>query len=142
MRRAIRLLALGAGLAAASACGESTGLPPSPIGSYSLRSVNDAPLPFVVSSDDAGRGEIIGGTLALNPDGTFRQTFVSRLTPPSGAASTAEGVNWEGAYAANGKSITMTLHVVPNVAPIVASYDGSTIRFTDGARGRTYVWAR
>lgn len=65
--------------AAAAACGDSTG-PSTPIGAFTLESVDGRPMPVVLATSANYRLELREGGLTLTEAGTFTGAFVTRQT--------------------------------------------------------------
>lgn len=70
MRRYLTLIAV-LFLSVLSACSDSTGPSGSIAGSYTLRTINGAPLPYVEYEEPGYREELTAETLQLNESGTF-----------------------------------------------------------------------
>ena len=73
---AVVLIASGVG---AAACGDTTG-PTTPIGHYTLASVNGVNVPSTMFEDGAYKLEVTGGTLEMEADSTYVAAIVSLET--------------------------------------------------------------
>jgi hypothetical protein len=81
MRRFIPIL-VGVLALAATACGggDSSTAPTSVAGTYTLQSVNNAPLPFTTNQDATYKAEILSWVVTLNDNNTFSHVFKGRST--------------------------------------------------------------
>jgi hypothetical protein len=100
-----RRLVLGALLVLLAACGDSTG-PETIVGTYSLRTVNGAGLPYVIAQAGADKDELIDDAFTLNEGGTWTESGHLRSTR-SGVVTT-QSVVASGTYTRTGTAITLT----------------------------------
>jgi hypothetical protein len=71
----MRLLCSAALLVLIAGCDDSPASPPTIDGSYPLRTYRDLPLPAVVSEDASHSVQITAGTITLNGDLTFTDSY-------------------------------------------------------------------
>jgi len=90
MRSIIRAAVSVGALATLMACGgdAGTGVRASVSGTYSLSTINGAPLPFTENSSGAVV-KVTAGQLVAQSDGAFSETLTRTTTPPGGATTTA-----------------------------------------------------
>lgn len=105
--------AAGLGLAFAMACGgadsPTTPTPTSITGTYTLRTVNGSPLPFVVPDGGAAKIEIVDGTLTVNDGGGWTESGHLRSTLNGKATASASSfVGGAGFYTLSGTAITLS----------------------------------
>ncbi len=105
MRRLIPVL-LGTLALTATACGgsDSTG-PASIAGTYTLQSVNSAPLPFTTSEDATYKAEILSWVVTLNDNNSFSHVFRGRST--DNGQPTENTVTGAGTYTVSGSTVDM-----------------------------------
>jgi len=78
-------LTLAAGM---TACSDSTGPEPTPVGTWTLVSISGSPLPFVLIQVGLDKLEVTAGRITINQDGTCSFSLTLRSTE-SGNVTTA-----------------------------------------------------
>lgn len=132
MRKLIPIL-FGALALAVTACGggDSTA-PPSVAGTYTLQSVNNAPLPFTTSEDATYKAEILSWVVTLNNDNTFSHVFRGRST--DNGQTTVNTITSSGTYTSSGATVDMFDN--SDNSHLQASVSGSTMTIViDGPVG-------
>lgn len=128
--RTLAAVALGAALLVG--CDDSTG-PGSIAGTYQLQSVNDDPVPSILSQvGTTYRLEATGGAVTLRSDGTYTATFSLR-EDDNGTITTinqTEHGTWEGTAS------DLTLIDDSDGEFVLASVSGNTLTVDDG----TDIW--
>lgn len=105
--RKLFLSTLSAALAVTAACGGDSPTGPSSVaGTYSLATVNSAPLPYVYLNDASGKFEIVSDVYVISENGTYTNPTIVRSTV-SGTV-TADTLTSNGTYTRSGNSITLT----------------------------------
>lgn len=124
MRRLIPLI-----LAIAVACGSDSPTQPtnaSVAGTWTLTSVNGAPLPLVLSQAGADKDELTGDVVTATPTGTYTEVFTYRTTT-SGVVSTDSETD-NGTYTISGNSITLSSTVKGSFS---GTLNGNTFTLVD-----------
>ena len=123
MRRLVVLLTF----AAAVACGGDSSTSPSATvpGTYTLQSINGAPLPFIYFQSGADKGEIVADTLILNDGGTWSESGTDRQTQ-SGQVTT-QTITDGGTYTLSGNALTL---VSAQFGPTNAAVANGTLTLT------------
>jgi hypothetical protein len=80
MRRLIPALLAGLVLSATACGGGDSSGPASIAGTYTLQTVNNAPLPFTTSEDATYKAEILSWVVTLNDNNTYSHVFRGRST--------------------------------------------------------------
>lgn len=136
--RPISLLACLALSAVVAACSDSSG-PDSVAGTYTLRSVNQMPLPYLIANETSGgftfKVEVISGNIALKADNTF--TTVGTVRQTLGSTVSTDVTNETGTYTISGSALTLTL-ASGEVTP--ATLTGGTITLV--TQGVTLVFGK
>jgi hypothetical protein len=105
--RKLFLSTLSAALAVTTACGGDSSTGPSSVaGTYSLTTVNSAPLPYVFLNDASGKIEITSDVYVISDNGTYTNPTIIRSTI-SGEVTT-DTLTSNGTYTVSGNSITLT----------------------------------
>ncbi|MDQ6633272.1 MAG: hypothetical protein M3Z10_00770 [Gemmatimonadota bacterium] len=132
MRRALFLLAL----AALAACSGDSGTDPnaSIAGSYSLRTVNGSPLPYIVAQSGSNKYEITDDAISLNDAGTWSELWHDRTTT-NGQVTTSANTDG-GTYTRNGTAITLNS---TTSGAISGSVSGGTLTLTDQGVAAVYM---
>jgi hypothetical protein len=103
----LRRAFLFACLTLAAACGgDSTGPGASPVGSYSLRTLNGQIGPWTISQTATQRIEWLSSTVTLNGDGTYSEN--TQLRTQTSSSTTTSTVAALGTYIVNGNAVTTT----------------------------------
>lgn len=137
-----RYLSVAAGallLLAPIACGGDSGPigpEPSVAGTYTLRTVDGAPIPVTLSESGTYRLEVIGGRIVLDPEDTFATFTEFRET--RGTEVSIEPVTVVGSYVVNGSNISMTNAATGGV--VIANHAAGTLTLVDA--GLTIVYRR
>ena len=132
-----RLLVLALSLVAACG-GDSTTAPPVQeqiAGTWTLSTVNGAPLPFTIAQTGTNKIEILSDVFVVVSTGSFTQTTTVRSTI-NGVVST-QSVADAGTYTVNGTAIT--LHFNSDGSTGTASWSGNTMTTTDGGIALVYL---
>ncbi len=90
-----------------SACGGDSSTNPSAsiVGTYTLQSINGAPLPFIAQAA-APRIEVLSGQAVINVGGTYTASNVYRTTSGSTVSTTTD--NDAGTYTTSGTAVAFT----------------------------------
>jgi hypothetical protein len=120
-------------LLAVAACGGDAAAPVDTTpGSYTLVTINAAPMPAIVYDADDGQVEVTGGTMVLGTHGTYNETLNVRLLHADGrieSFSTSE----TGVYVRNGTALSFTI-------PANESHDALTYHGTLVGGTLTYTF--
>jgi hypothetical protein len=124
MRRTLFIFALTA-LAACS--GDSSTDPNASVaGTYTLRTVNGSPLPYIILQSGANKYEITDDAISLTDGGTWTEIGHDRTT--TNGQVTTSSITDAGTYTRNGTAITLNS---PTNGPISGSVSGGTLTLTD-----------
>jgi hypothetical protein len=105
MRRSVPFMVLAAVL---TACGGGTTSPTSITGNYVLRTVNGNNLPASVGMTAVERYELLSGNFNLKADNTWSGALAQRTTTLATGAVVTLSSPFNGTYAENNGSITLT----------------------------------
>src|SRR5262245_11718849 len=133
-----RLLAAVA-LSFAVACGgDSSTAPPAEqlAGTWTLQTVNGAPLPFVIAQSGTNTLEVLSDVFVIASTGTFTQTTTFRSTV--NGVVTTDSIPDTGSYTQSGT--TLSLHFNGDGSSGTASWSGNTLTASTG--GITAVYKR
>lgn len=120
---------IGVLLASGAACGGDSPTAPETIsGTFTLRSFNDAPLPVVLTTGTATLS-LVGDTLVLNRNHTYRTAVVLDETIGGQTTTTVEEAS--GTYVRSGSSLTLT--DTSDGSTVTGVIQGETIVITDQA---------
>ena len=108
MRRTPRWLLFAFVMIGFACGGDSTGPNDSVAGSYSLRTINGANLPFIIAQTGQDKIELTADVLTLTDGGAFTQITTIRTTI-NGQASTSS-ISDAGFYTRNGTAISATFN--------------------------------
>lgn len=132
-------------LVAAAACGGDSPSGPgsgdqSPVGSYTIATVNAKPLPFAMFSDTNYLYEVTSGSLALTADGKYQSVMHFRQTIPGDVSLFVDST--AGSWVASGATITLTDGADSTVDS--ATFGAGKLTFTEsnGVATNVYVYAR
>jgi hypothetical protein len=134
MRKLIPVLVGALALTAtATACGGGDSTAPQSIaGTYTLQSVNNAPLPFTTSEDATYKAEILSWVVTLNGDNTFSHVFRGRSA--DNGLTTENTLTSSGTYTRSGATVEMIDN--SDNSRLEASVSGSTMTIViDGPIG-------
>lgn len=106
-------------------------------GTYTLRTVNDQPLPYTTSTNATTKTEILDDTLILYEGFTYAETRHTRTTVNGTAATTTYATS--GSFSLLGNSITFRDNATPGVL-VVAIGEANTI--TISTPGLTKVFRK
>jgi hypothetical protein len=103
-RRQLAALVL---IALAAACGsDSTTSPEAEVaGTYTLRTINGAPLPFTLGTAGSATFVLVSSTVTLKADGTF--TGSTTATETTGSSSTTSTESGSGTWTRSGTTISL-----------------------------------
>lgn len=145
MRRAIRsgtsrsavLLASVAGFAAGCSSTSDTTAPSSQVpGTYLLRTVNGAQLPYVLPQDTTGSYTLVSDTFTFKTDGTFTEDLAEDFTATAGATATRLTGNDAGRWRLSGTNVVV---VFAGGAGLTGAFtNGNTITFNSGGVSAVY----
>ena len=105
-------------------------------GTYTLRSINGAPLPYTISGSGTNKTEIVSESITLFRGDTYARERITRITVNGQASSdtTTEG----GSYSLFGTSISMR---ASGTGPLIqAVINGNTMTFVEA--GLTSVFSK
>ena len=132
-----RVLAVLVALALIACGGDSTTSPTASIGgTWSLRTVNGAPLPYVVLASGTDKEEIVSDVFTLTANGVsggaFTQLTTLRFT--QNGQVTSQSIPDAGNYTLNGSAVTIQFN--SDGSTVTGSWSGNTITITqDGFAG-------
>jgi len=140
MKSLIGQMLAGLALLAAVSCGSDATGPGqgSAIGSYHLKSVNGAALPFLSVQSGTVKTEITSEVITLNGDGTFSDVEIVRTTNGSSIATTQFGS--VGAYQSPDAPSEFT-ETSPNTFVFTGSVSNNTLTVVYPS-GNTFVYVR
>jgi hypothetical protein len=133
----MRFLALAA-LAVTLGCDSATSPEAAIVGTWSLQTVNGAPLPYTYFGSGANREDVISDTYTFAAGGAFTSTFVTRTTT-NGVAGPNETDSVTGTYTVTGSTVNITLTGQVGVDSATLS-DDDTLTVTDS--GITLVFKK
>jgi hypothetical protein len=105
MRRLIAVLFAGLALTSTACGGGDSSGPPSIAGTYTLQTVNNAPLPFTTSEDATYKAEILSWVVTLNANNTYSFAFRGRST--DNGVPTENTITRTGTYTVSGSTVAM-----------------------------------
>jgi hypothetical protein len=105
MRRLIAVLFAGLALTSTACGGGDSSGPPSIAGTYTLQTVNNAPLPFTTSEDATYKAEILSWVVTLNANNTYSFVFRGRST--DNGVPTENTITSTGTYTVSGSTVDM-----------------------------------
>jgi hypothetical protein len=105
MRRLIAVLFAGVALMSTACGGGDSNGPPSIAGTYTLQTVNNAPLPFTTSEDATYKAEILSFVITLNANNTHSFIFRGRST--DNGVPTENTITSTGTYTVSGSTVEM-----------------------------------
>jgi len=124
MRRLIAVLFAGVALMSTACGGGDSNGPPSIAGTYTLQTVNNAPLPFTTSEDATYKAEILPWVVTLNANNTHSFIFRGRST--DNGVPTENTITSTGTYTVSGSTVDM-FDPVDNYNNLTATVDGNTL---------------
>jgi hypothetical protein len=138
MVRSLARLAAFAVLVGLTACGgsESTAPAQSINGTWSLQTVNGAPLPYVLSQSGADKIEVLSDVFTLGAASAFTRTTTVRTT--TGGQATTSTIPDSGTFAVSGS--TVTIHLGSDASASAGAWSGNTITIAES--GLTFVYMR
>ena len=132
-RRSVLAIALALFVAA---CSDSSGPDDAEVeGTFTLRTINGAVLPFTLEETSAGKVEVMSDFYTLNDDGTYDSTIDFRLT--EAGEVTLDSANESGTYSVRGSRVTFTPSVDPS--GYTATYADGKLTFTSENVTAVYV---
>jgi len=120
----------------AIACGDSTSPSASVAGTWTLQTVNGAPLPFVIAQVGADKIELTSDVITANSNGSFTQMTTVKTTE-SGQVTT-ESIPDAGTYTQNGTAVTFTFN--SDGSSGTGTLNGNTV--TVASQGFSLVYTR
>lgn len=135
----VRAATLALILVFVAACGgsESPTTPATIAGTYTLRTVNGSPLPFLVSGGGATKSEIVDGTLTVNDGGGWAESGHLRNTVNGTVTTSASNFVGSGYYTLSGTAITLS---GPGAGPFSGSVSSGALSVA--VRGYLYGYAK
>jgi hypothetical protein len=137
-RHAARLLVFAAAVTMAAACGgsdASSGPSASPVGSYSLSSLNSKPLPFTLFADTGFTIALSAGSLNLTTDGSYLATTSTSETIEGHVSIYVDSAS--GRWTQAGATL---LFVGADNSKQSASFDGTRLSLTDSTSSPRLVY--
>lgn len=107
--RSLLFPAFAATLVITAACGSDSATAPEAAavtGTYSLKTVNSAPLPYTMPDDGSGIVKILGDSYSLTADGKY--TGATQVSITSGGITSVTTLTSSGSYTRSGDSVTLT----------------------------------
>jgi hypothetical protein len=104
-------------------------------GKYTLRTVNDSPLPYTISSSGGAKTEIIRDLIELYPGGTYAEGGNTRITAANGAVTTDTIIS-TGNWSTFGNSVSLRNN--EGRLPTAGTIDGNTMKLTENGRTSVY----
>ncbi len=143
-RTIARTLVTLAMLFSAGACGDDNGptAPADITGTYPLRTINRATLPYTVFQLGTSKYEITAGSAELNAGGTFTLSVSSRETI-DGQAQPIESYECAGTYTRSGSNVTLNVTTSDancDPGPSTGVISGTTLTVTE--EGLTFVFRK
>lgn len=132
-RRMVLATLVGALLTSAACGGDSPTAPATISGTFTLRTFNGTPLPVVLTDGDPAL-TLVGDTLVMSGNGTYRTAVVLEETSAGQTTTTVESSS--GTYRRSGSSLTFT--DASDGTTVTGSIVGATIVITD--RTDSYVF--
>jgi hypothetical protein len=127
------LLAALAVVTLGSACSSSSSGPGvTQIGTYTLVSVNGAPVPAVTQSDATIKTEVLSGTLVVNSDDTFNESRQGRITLSGGTPSLITATQ-SGTWSTSGTQLSFVAGTALNPVNFTGTYVSGTLTYTSGS---------
>lgn len=140
-----RAIAIGM-IAFAAACGSDSGTPTTPeettpVGNYTVSTVNGKALPAAVIDDPDLKVEVTTGTLVLTTDGKYSSVLTTRYTIP-GATPSVFKDSVGGTWILNGTSVELSN--ADDGSKSTAAWAGKqlTVPVTEGKVTTTYVYGK
>jgi hypothetical protein len=124
MRRLIPALLAGLVLSATACGGGDSSGPASIAGTYTLQTVNNAPLPFTTSEDATYKAEILSWVVTLNDNNTYSHVFRGRST--DNGLPTENTITTTGTYTVSGSTVAMS-DPADNFNNLTATVAGNTL---------------
>lgn len=147
MRRILRsVTTLSAVLLASSAAGFATGCSSSSDatapsasqvpGTYSLRTINGAVLPYLVTMDQTGSYSLVSDAFTFNSDGTFGEQLAEDFTATGTTTATRLTGDDNGTWKLSGTNVVL---VFADASGLTGAFtNGNTITFTGGSVTAVY----
>jgi hypothetical protein len=129
----------------AAACGGESPAGPgsndsSPLGAYSISTVNANPLPFTMFLDTNYRYEVTGGSFSLTSDGKYTSAMSFRQTIPGNVSLFVDSTS--GSWVLSGTTVTFTDAADATVDSAAFSAGKLTFTESNGVATNVYVYAR
>jgi hypothetical protein len=142
--RTLARVSILASLAWAAACGSDSGTgpntPATPVGSYSITTVNGKSLPVALFAEVGYTYEVTTGTLALTVDGKYSVVTTFRQTIPGNVSTFVDSTG--GTWVLAGTSINLTNGQDGSTDQATWANSQLTFAETDGKVTTTYVYAK
>lgn len=127
-----RIVLAAAAFATLVACGDSSGPPPAHVGTYTLRTVHDKPLPVMLNGSGL---QVFAGAITLREDGTYTRTWSTQffVAGPGAQPIPNAQVNCRGTYSVATGFVTMTeTTVTDECRSYTAGYRPDTLMHVHG----------
>jgi hypothetical protein len=143
-----RTLVLAASIVVAAACGSDSGPTTpdgqstnTPIGSYTITTVNSKALPVALFSEPLYTYEVTAGSIALTNDGKYTVVTKFRQTVPGDVSAISDSTF--GTWSQNGAQINLR-NAQDTSATSQGTWAGAQLTFalTDGKTTTTYVYTK
>ena len=141
MRKLVAFLLVAAVAGCDSRIGPSYVAPlPTIAGTYTLRTVNGAPLPAVIEQTVGSTTTVTADTVTFRTDGSVRRSFTLIVAAPPAAPSTRPSVK-TGTYTASAGNVTVSLPTdAGGVLTLTGTYSaGSSVTLSAGTAVLAYV---
>jgi hypothetical protein len=108
-----------------------------PVGTYSLVSVNGSALPATTQNDATIKTEVLSGTFVVNADESFSESRQGRITL-NGGAPQAITATQTGTWTVSGTQLSFVSGTTQNPVIFTGTYVAGTLTYTSG--GATFVY--
>ncbi|MGH7466665.1 MAG: hypothetical protein ACRENP_01640 [Longimicrobiales bacterium] len=101
-------------------------------GTYTLATINNQGMPYLIFADATGRLEVLGGRITLRPDLTFEDVLETRVVNggTEGRFTTTDG----GAYSMVGPDHALLDPADPSFASYTVTLEDGALSYTDETR--------
>lgn len=115
---------------------------PTPVGSYTISTINAKALPVAIFADTGFTYEVTSGSLALSSDGKYTVSITYRQTVPNDVSTFVDSTR--GTWVLSGTSVNFTDALDASQSFATWSSTANTLTFTtiEGKATNTYVYSR